>query len=62
MSDSSEPGITLVATFHRVSIDKEGQSQVTFTVPKSHLKAVNDLTSHTEEVLSIAIVPTGTKL
>ena len=62
MSETDEKGITFRATFHRLSIDKEGQSQVTFTVPQSDLQAVNDLSSHTEEVLSIAIVPTGSTL
>ncbi len=62
MSEANNPGITFQATFHRISIDKEGQSQVTLTVPQSDLKAVNALSSHTEEVLSIAIVPTGSTL
>ena len=62
MSETDEKGITFQATFHRISIDKEGQSQVTFTVPQSDLKAVNELSSYTEEVLSIAIVPTGSRL
>ena len=51
-----DKSITFMASLYRVVMDKEGESRVTFTIPKSDLDSVMVLAKQNEKFLGIGVV------
>lgn len=49
--------ITVQAHIHKVTMDKDGESKITFTIPQSELGKVLGLTVLTGKILNLHITP-----
>lgn len=47
--------IKLLGSLEKITIDREGETRVTFCIPSSHLVQVQELTGMTERPLAIDV-------